>query len=336
LPEDLSAVAALMAEAGLMPNLQPAEAHWKYWQERPDWPEPRSFVMMRGSELLAHAAGIPGHYRWGGQRIRTLHVIDWAARPSAVGAGVSLMKYLAQGADALFAIGGSAQTLRLLPHLGFRVRGSVTGYVRPLRPLRLLAPSVHVTWRVPPRFLRSVLWTLQARRGGTDGWEVSRVNPDDLSRITAILPRPGSELAVLERDVDLFRYALACPIASMSLFTVAKENRVRGYFLLSFALRQARLADCWMDSADPADWRALIQCAVREARRHPLTAELVAWASEPMLSRCLRECGFRARNEMPLQLLGPRDSALVPPALRVQMLDNDAAYRHVGRNQFWA
>jgi hypothetical protein len=143
-------------------------------------------------------------------------------------------------------------------------------------------------------------------------------------------------MAVMERTAELFRYILNCPIASMSLFTVGKNGSARGYFLLSLALRQARLVDCWMDSTDPGDWRVLVQSAVREAQRLRLAAELVAWASDPTLARCLRECGFRARNESPVQLLGPHDSALLPPALRVQMLDNDAAYRHLGRNEFWA
>jgi hypothetical protein len=326
-----------MAEVGLLPNLLPGDLRWKYWQERVDWwPGPRSFVLTRDNEILAHAAVVPGTYFWNERRVRTVHVVDWVARPTAVGAGVSLMKFLGQAGDALLAIGGSAQTLQLLPHLGFRIRGSATGYVRALHPTAVLAPSVHPTWRVPPRFLRSVWWNLRAPRGGTGGWHVSRVNPDELSRVASILPRPMTGMAVLERSEELFRYSLDCPIAAMSLFAMEREGRVRGYFLLTLALRQARLADCWMDSSDPVDWRALIQCAVREARRYSGAAELAAWASDPMLSRCLRECGFRARNEVPVQLLGPRDPALLPPALRVQMLDNDAAYRHLGRNEFWA
>jgi hypothetical protein len=75
---------------------------------------------------------------------------------------------------------------------------------------------------------------------------------------------------------------------------------------------------------------------VREARGYSGAAELAVWASDLMLSRCLRECGFHARNEAPVQLLGPRNAALLPPALRVQMLDNDAAYRHPARNEFSA
>jgi hypothetical protein len=326
-----------MAEVGLLPNFLPGDLRWKYWQERTGWwPGPRSFVLARDNEILAHAAVVPGTYYWNDQRVRTVHVIDWVARPTAVGAGVSLMKFLGQAGDALLAIGGSAQTLQLLPHLGFRIRGSATGYVRALHPTAVLAPSVHPTWRVPPRFLRNVWWNLRAPRGGTDGWHVSRVNADELSRVASILPRPMTGMAVLERSEELFRYSLDCPIAAMSLFAMEREGRTRGYFLLTLALRQARLADCWMDSSDPADWRALIQCAVREARRYPDAAELAVWASDPMLSRCLRECGFHARNEVPVQLLGPRDPALLPPALRVQMLDNDAAYWHHGRNEFWA
>lgn len=325
-----------MAEAGLLPNFLPEELRWKYWQERPDWRGPRSFVMTRGSELLAHAAVIPGTYSWNDRRVRTVHVVDWVARSSAMGAGVSLMKHLGQAGDALLAIGGSAQTLALLPHLGFRLRGTATGYVRSLHPTAVLAPSVHPTWRVPPRFVRSLWWNLRAPRGGTDGRQVTRVSSDELAGVAAILPRPMSGMAVLERSAELFRYSLACPIAPTSLFTMERDGRARGYFLLTLALRQVRLADCWMDSSDPADWRALIQCAVREATRHSGAAELAAWASDPLLSGCLRDCGFRARNEAPVQLLGPRDPALLPPALRVQMLDNDAAYRHLGRNEFWA
>jgi hypothetical protein len=336
LPDDLPKMAVLMEDAGLRPNSLPADLQWKYWQQRVDWPGPRSYVMVRDGQLLAHAAVVPGTYHWQSRRVRTRHVIDWAARSNAPGAGVSLLKFLGQDADALLAIGGSAQTLGLLPHLGFRRCGAVTGFVRPLHPLRLLTTSVHSTWRVPPRLLRSMLWALQAPRGGTQGWQVSRVTVDQLPQLAPVLPVSRNDFATPERSPEWFRYALDCPIAAMSLFVMQQAGRVRGYFLLAFALRQARLADCWMDSEDAADWRALIQCVVREANRHPQAAELAVWGSDPLFSRCLRECGFRERSEFPVQMLATREASLLPTRLRVQMLDNDAAYRHTGRNEFWA
>jgi hypothetical protein len=336
--EDAPALATLMSEVGLRPNLEPAHLEWKYWRPRADWPGPRSFVMTRGEEILAHAAVIPGACLFGAQahRARMLHLIDWAARPTATGAGVSLLKHVGQGTDALLAIGGSRQTLQLLPHLGFCSVGSATCYVRPLHPARILTPSGHPASTLLPRFARSVLWALQAPSGYAEGWNVRQVEPRELSHLASVLPTPGPDVMVLERSEELFRYALACPVTPMDLYLVEQAGKPRGYFLLSFAFRQARLADCWMDSEDPGDWHVLIQCAVRQAKRHPRAAELAAWASDAEFSERLRECGFHARDDLPVQIHAPRNPDLTSHTLRVQMLDNDAAYRHQGRNELWA
>jgi hypothetical protein len=335
--DDAPALAALMAEAGLIPNSEPGALRWRYWLERPEFPGPRSFVLTRNGELLAHAAIIPGVIRcWDERRIRTLHIIDWAALPSATGAGVSLMKYLGQGTDALLAIGGSAQTLKLLPHLGYKTHGTATCFVRTLHPTRILTPSIHPTWKLPARLARSMLWSLQAPSGGTEGWSATRITAAELARVAATLPLPRREMAVFERDAESFRYILGCPSVEAQMFVVERAGRARGYFLLTFALRQARLADCWLDSEDAAEWGALIQCAVQAAKRHARAAELAAWASDPLLPRSLLACGFHDRGGLPVQLLGPRAAALSAGILRVQMLDNDAAYRHNGRNEFWA
>jgi hypothetical protein len=335
-PADMPAVAELMEAVSLRPNSLPADLRWKYWQERSDCLDARSFVMVRDSDILAHAAVVPGRYQHNGRTVRTRHVIDWAARSNAPGAGVSLMKYLGQDTDVLLAIGGSAQTLQLLPHLGYRQFGSVTGFVRPLHPLRLFGRSVHPAWKVPPRVLRSALWKLQAPRADLDGWQADRLTTDELARLAPVLPTSPGDFAVLERGPDLLRYMLECPIADMRLFVMQRAGQVGGYFLLAFAMRQARLADCWMSSQDPADWCALIQLAAREAGRHPEAAELAAWGSDSLLSQCLRECGFRERSEFPVQMLASHDRSVLPTRLRVQMIDNDAAYRHTGRAEFWA
>lgn len=341
-PEDAPALHALMVEAGLRAaHTRPEHLDWKYWRERPDWPGPRSFVMTRGDELLAHAAVVPGAVlteQPGGtpKRVRTLHMIDWAARPTATGSGVSLLKYLGQRADALLAIGGSAQTLQLLPHLGFRPSGAAACYVRPLHPLRILTPSVHPLSRLLPRLARGIWWKLRAPAGGAPGWGVRRMQTRDLSYVRSVLPAPVRDIAVFERGEDLFRYALECPIAPMDLYVIERDGRARGYFLLSFALRQVRLADYWIGSQDPADWRALIQCAVREAMKHPYAAELAVWASDAVSSARLLECGFHLRGTLPVQVLAPRNPEVAACTLRVQMLDNDAVYWHGQRPAFWA
>jgi hypothetical protein len=333
---DIAAVLALFDEAGLHPNAAPAELQWKYWQARADWPQPRSFVLTEADELIAHGAVVPGWCAWGTQRIRVIYVIDWAARSGALGAGVALMKHIGRQAQALLAIGGSADTLRILPEIGFRPMGVATGYVRPLFPLRLLRGGTIPPAKVLARIARGFLWRLAAPAAGAAGWQVRAVAADEIGRIECVFPSPARGMAVLERSVELFRYALSCPIVAMRLFSLERAGRVRGYFLLASAPGQVRIADCWVDSDEPADWCAMIQCAVAQAKHDPQAAEVVMWANDPLLAGALSGCGFHARFDTPVQLRPTDDAALPQGPLRVQMIDCDGAFLHDGRAEYWA
>jgi hypothetical protein len=129
-PADAPAIVELLLQAGLRPNVEPQSLQWKYWQVRGDWTGSRSFVLVRGSEILAHAGIVPGMCSRAGGRVRVIHMIDWAARQDVPGAGVSLMKYVGRFTDVLLSIGGSAQTRAILPSLGSRPHGVATGHVR--------------------------------------------------------------------------------------------------------------------------------------------------------------------------------------------------------------
>ncbi|MFZ1906510.1 MAG: hypothetical protein WAU56_14080 [Steroidobacteraceae bacterium] len=333
----MPAIVALLAQAGMRGRtVEPHNLHWKYWQPRADWAGPRSFVLANGSSIVAHGGVIPGSCAWESRRIRTLHVIDWVASPREIGAGVTLMNYIGQRAEALLAIGGGPQTVRILPNIGFRATGTAIGYARPLSPLRLLQGGGHRDWRLLPRFARSLAWKLAAPPAvpGKD-WLARRVAGDDLERISAVLPIPARGMGVCERSADLFSYSLACPIVPMQLYSVERGGRVHGYFLLAPAPGQVRIADCWMDSDRPGDWRAMINCAVTQAGREPEAAETVIWASDPLLSETLRASGFHARQKTPILLRSANGAAVPAAPLRVQMLDNDAAYMHEGRSELW-
>jgi hypothetical protein len=333
-PADAAAIIALFAEVGLNPNVDPQHLHWKYFQPRSDFPGPRSFVLASGGEVVAHAAIIPGTCAWGTREIPITHVIDWAARRGQLGAGVALMKHIGQEAGALLAIGGSAATLGILPHIGFRPAGTATGYVRTLAPLRMLRGVHNPTWRLAPRFARSVSWMLAAPRARGSEWLARPLASSEADYVASVLPRPTEGMAVTGRSNELFRYMLACPIAPMTLYAVERAGRVRGYFLLASTPGQVRIADCWLASEEPREWRAMILCAVEQARHDPQAAEVVIIANDPLLAGTLATCGFHPRNETAIQL---RAAEEIPRGLlRVQMLDNDAAYFHEGRNEYWA
>lgn len=336
-PEDGPAIVTLMREAGLHPQTDPHYLRWKYWQEHPDWPGPRSFVLTEGHDLLAHGALVPGRLRWGETRARVIHMIDWAARREAVGAGVQLMKQVGRQTQFLLGIGGTEHTRKIMPLMGYRLCGTVTAFVRPLSPIRLLrSPSSGPRWKLGPRFARSVLWSVSAPRGDSGAWRSDPIDPADVKQVADVLPVPAPGVPVLERSPELLRHALACPIAPVELYALKRAGRVGGYFVLSHTPSQARLADLWMDSSDAADWRALVHLAVRQARAQADAAEIAAWASDTRLSQALLECGFHARFTVPIYLRASAGVTAPEHTLRAQMLDSDAFYLYDSRNPLWA
>lgn len=335
-PTDGPQIAALLAEVGLHPNMGPEELYWKYWEQRPDWPGPRSFVMIRGDEIVAHAGIVWGSYSVGDRRVSTIHLIDWAARANAMGAGVALMKSIGRLADALLSIGGSRHTLEIVPHLGFRRVGEAIGYVRTLNPAGILRSGHGPSWKRLPRVARSMMWTAMAPSDDVDDCRVRRLDSKDIGALASEFSVPVHGRTTFARSEALFRYVLSCPMTPIKLYAWERSGGKRGYFLLAFAPGQARLADCQVESDEPEDWRALVQCAVQHARRNSDAAELVAWASDAALARVLRECGFHARGTQPIQLLARDGLSIAGADLRVQMLDSDAAYGHHGRAELWA
>ena len=326
---DRPAIVSLLDGAGLQSRSEERDLDWKYWQPRPDWAQARSFVLAKDSEILAHAGVVPSTCVWNGHRASILHLIDWAAAPESVGAGITLLKHIRWLADALISVGGNDYSLQALPAIGFRPCSTLTEYVRVLYPLRYLTNSPQWGWKTLPKLGRSFLWSLAAPSTKDAEWSWRRIAAKQLDGLDDVLPRARGNFAVLERSVSLFAYLLKCPLASMAVYRLDKLGKTRGYFLLAFVPGQARLADCWVDSDDAADWQALVRCAVQAARQDPGVAELIAVANDPLLSGALEKAGFRMRASHPVLVLLRKDHEL-PRTFRVQMLESDAAYRHRG------
>lgn len=315
---------------------------WKYWDPYPDWPGSRSFVISRGAEIIAHAAVVPGHFTWAGRRVHAVHGVDWAALPQAAGAGVSVMKQVGRMTDCSFAIGGSRQTQSILPHMGFESAGTAIGYVLPLRPLRLLGAAEGPSWKLPARLVRRIVWWWSAPRSRHGKWNSRPLGADEVQVIASAMPsaegadalsREGKSMAVFSRSPPLIRHLLGCPIAPVRLFALEDAGVARGYVLFALPPGQARIVDFWVDSSNIEDWCEAIRCVVALARQWRDVAEVVAWASDPVLQRTLVACGFHARSTEPIRIRLYTSALLPVPRLRVQMIDNDKAYQHSGRPQ---
>ncbi|HYB50695.1 MAG TPA: hypothetical protein VED47_06250 [Burkholderiaceae bacterium] len=336
-PEDAPAIVTVLRSSGLDPLCEEQALHWKYWRPRADWPGPRSLVLTKGDQVVAHAGIVPGTLGWDGQRASVIHVIDWAAVAEAALGGRMLMKYIGGLADVLIAAGGSEDTLRLLPVLGFQRCGTAYRYVRTLHPLRYFKAQVRWNWKTLPKLARgAALWCLTPSLASQAPWSSRRLTMGDVSAIAKVLPAPRGETAIFERNIDSFTYFLECPIGAVSLHAIEQAGKVRGYFVMACVLGQARIVDSWMDTAEVHDWLALLHCAIDVAYQTPGVAEIVTRESDPVVSRCLEAAHFRKRSPIAMHVLTRKGLQVPMVNPRVQMLDSDAAYHHAGFAEFWA
>ncbi|HXE63041.1 MAG TPA: hypothetical protein VN519_05845 [Bryobacteraceae bacterium] len=264
-----------------------------------------------------------------------VHLIDWVAESKAVGSGVTLLKQIAREVDAVLVVGGSELTQKVLPALGARSCGTLTKFVRPLRPLQRVRgekPGL----RLIAQFARSVIWSLKSAGTPASGWAAHAITPGDPALDAVHGPSVTGDAAVFERTADSIQYLLKCPAARMEIYSVSKDGVNRGYFILAHVPGQVRIADFYVDTDDAASWRAVIQLAISQAHRNPAAAEVAAVGSDPVTRRALSECGFHVRGEAPMRLLSVTGAVLPEGPIRVQMIDSDAAYLHANKNVYWA
>ena len=338
-PTDAGAISRLMQLAfGISrdsPLLGAEYMDWKYWRPHPEWEGSRSFALEREGNIVAHAAVIPLRCAWGSRRLKMVHMIDVVARPKAQMPLIALMKNVARLAEGWFASGGSDIANKFLPMVGFQESARATMFALPLRPAARLRGEPIDSWRPVARFARDILWKMQAAYNPAKGWGARKISAANLAIEPFPVPHPTVETAVFERSVPAIALLFECPLTPVEFYLVERQGSVCGYFILTLAISQCRIADAWMESNRAQDWRALYKLAVRTAMAHPGVVELVTMAvTEGPAARALAEVGFRRRGQIALRFRIPN---LNPPAnVHFQMVDGDAAVLHdADRTQFW-
>ena len=98
--------------------IDPAFQRWKYWDRHPLTASGRSYVLNGKERIVGHACRWPMRILAGGAAFDAFHLIDWAADSSHAGAGLQVLRDSLDNSAALFSIGGSPATRRMLPALG--------------------------------------------------------------------------------------------------------------------------------------------------------------------------------------------------------------------------
>jgi hypothetical protein len=305
--------------------LQPEQMRWKCWQARADWPEPSRSYGYRDEtgELVAHAVLWPFRVLTVEGVLSGAHPIDWAAGKKVPAAGALLLRQVRTLTDVSCCIGGTEIAQKVIAQTGYKATSEMTYLVKPVRPLRQLLTHQWRNWKLPARFARNLAWSFSGA-AAPQGWTAERIAPVDLP--DHVLPKPDAGLVVAERTAAMFTYLMECPTAPFELYVVRKDSSPCGYFLLSFAPGQARIADAWIVGPDGFRWQALYALAIQAALENQAVAEVLAAVTlEDALSAAIA-CGFRRYGSDAVMLFDPKKR--IPPGTRMnfQMIDNDRGF----------
>ena len=308
-------------------SFRPDVVRWKYFSEHPDWPGPRSYVVKENvkekNEIVAHGGVWPVRLAGPAGAIRAIHLIDWAASRSAVGAGVFLLRKMATLADVMLTIGGSPDTRAVLPKLGYRNCGELRQYARVIRPWMQFRTTPEKNWKTPLKWLRNSVRAISGIGQVPAGWEASKVaafegEPDSLTGITPNILSPRTSASL--------NYLLNCPAATFAAYTVSQSQRLCGYFLIARIGRQARVIDLCVKSESQEAWNATCLLAAHTAAGDPEICEVVAASSIGPVQDAWLRAGFVERRREPIYCYDPRK--VLPPGvpLDLNLIDGDQCF----------
>jgi hypothetical protein len=295
---------------------------WKYWDARPDFAEPRSYVLESDGTMIGHVALWALEY----QGVRGVHMIDWAATRNSPGAGISMVQRLARMFDYIVAIGGSETTRKVLPAFGFKQVAQTWEAARPLKPARQIATHQTRNWKLAARLVRNSVWAIAPLVTPPVGWGIQEVAAGDASAT------PGSH--AFPRSREFFEYLSRCPTARFRVFTLTRAGEKAGSVLLSVVRGQARVAGVWLADASEEAYRASFALVQRVARRTSGAAELVAKGVEGASERAAVAAGLRILAKAPVFVLDKKGVFVRPPEFQFQLIDDDGAFLDIGRANY--
>jgi hypothetical protein len=311
---------------------------WKYWDEHPIAGTGRSFVLNGRERIVGHACRWPLRILTAGGAFDAFHLIDWAADSSHAGSGLQVLLDSCESSAALFSIGGSPVTHRMLPAVGqhlrrrqgraealsYQVGGKVYFLSRPLRAMAAAFGESPLGWKTVARVAKNRIHATLPNAKLPAGVNFEPVLP--LNIPPALWPAPTSEFAVTARTSELLQHFANCPVLKQAMcFVVAREGTPIAYFFLALAGTQLRIADYGPAGLDSQTAKWVGMAAQLAARRYyPDALRIAVATSETAVQPGLREAGFRDTYEEEIRGL-IADPALIPvKQYRLTYLDLDA------------
>ena len=324
--DELSAFLRATFQAGPdWPPFQPNVLRWKCIAPHPLWNGSRGYVFRRAGEIVASGTVMPCVFRGAWGELRSACIVDWAANRNVPGGGVLIYKEILSLTESLIGVGGSDDAQRVLPRIGFRSHQTMTTWSHIARPFARFFAETHKTWKSPLRLGRNLAHKFRPWPDAK-GWTAQRIPRFD-AVIEPVLPNPAIQAnTVCVRSAAMLNYFLDCPAAAMEAYLLQRDGKVQGYFIVSRVRTNARIADLWVQSADPADYAAALSQALRHASSHGGAVEAMAGNSSKIAAEAAARAGFTVSGRQPVYLKDPRKRAPVEADLAVGLMETDAFY----------
>jgi hypothetical protein len=333
-PEEFSEVLAFLQDRFDVHTedsfLHPELARWKYFATGPVWDRTRSFILrMDDGSVAAHAYICPARI-WNGQQwLSSYHVADRAGNPKMPGAALFLAILMAEQFDVFLGIGGNEISLRIAraDRVIAKPYGTLQECGRILRPFRKLLNSA-VEWKSPFRLGRDLAWNRVHPLPSAGRWSALAVERFGQDLPAVDTSRPPLNFLPCLRTPALLNYFLDCPRVRFTGFLLQRDGVSQGHVLLSGKGEEARVADLWIGSDDPADWSACYGLAARcAAAAYPSADNIRVAAFPPFIQDVLVSAGFRVRRVIPTSLTDKKTLLRPQPLFpHLNMIDWDWAY----------
>ncbi len=318
--------------------IDPGFQRWKYWDEHPFSAVGRSYVLNGRDRIVGHACRWPMRIVTTARAFDAFHLIDWAADSSHAGAGLQVLRDSCENSAALFSIGGSPTTRRMLPALGqhlrrrsdraqalsYHVAGKVYFLSRPLKPAAAALHESSVDWKTPARVARNALYAALPAAKLPPGVGFEPVLPSDIPK--ELWPQPSFDSAITARNPALLQHFANCPVLQQSLYFVLTRNgKPIAYFFLVLAGAEVRLADYGPAGLDSHTGKLIGVSAQLAAKQHyPDALRIAAATSEPDVQSGLLDAGLRNTYEEEIRGLIADPALTSVRQYRLTYLDLDA------------
>ena len=293
-----------------------------------------NWVAMLDGECGALVSTLKKTWRIGGEAISIYEIFDWraSARYRGKGLGALVLKRVMDEGLPLMTLGGTDDTLRILPRMGWLTVAEGKAFALPLRG-EFIARKLERRGRLASRVAAMVfgvggpLW-FRARRGSVaDRWQVSPVTSLDDSCIALYdADRTHGAIATLDHDVLAWAvHGYGRPGQFLS-FTLRAEGAPRGWGVCRVVVNEGRrtgeIIDLFVSGDDEEAASALIGEMTTCLAGFQVDA-VVTTASCPVVQRALRRNRFITGHSHPLLMFPGRHAA---PAAPIHIMRGSADY----------